>query len=207
MIPDEKPFSQACEENKRVILEVTAPLFESARRLLEIGSGTGQHAAFFAAAMPHLTWQSSDISQHLPGIRRWIADAHRPNLPPPLELDVLHHWPTDTFDSSFSANTAHIMSMPAVAAMLTGVGHVLEPGGAFALYGPFNYDGQYTSQSNADFDVWLKRRDPRSGIKAFETVDTLARANGLAFEADHPMPANNRILVWRRTIDTSRGQA
>jgi len=112
----------------------------------------------------------------------------------------MHHWPNDAFDGIFSANTAHIMSTPAVAAMLTGIGRVLEPGGAFALYGPFNYDGRYTCQSNADFDVWLKRRDPDSGIKAFEAVDTLARANGLSFEADHPMPVNNRILVWRRSL-------
>ncbi len=198
MFADQKPFSQACEENKQAILDVIAPLFSSTRDLLEIGSGTGQHAVFFAAMMPHLIWQTSDQAEHLDGIRRWLDDAPSPNLPPPLELDVLQDWPGGTFDGIFSANTAHIMSGPAVTAMFARVGRILEPDGTFALYGPFNYDGRYTSQSNADFDLWLKRRDPDSGIKAFEAVDALARENGLSFEADHPMPVNNRTLVWRR---------
>lgn len=200
MFPNEKPFSEACEENKQPILQVIAPLFATTRRLLEIGSGTGQHAACFAAAMPHLEWQTSDVEQHLDGIRRWIADTQCSNLPPPLALDVLSDWPDGPFDGLFSANTAHIMSAAAVAAMFAGAGRVLEPGGAFALYGPFNNGGRYTSPSNAEFDVWLKRRDPASGIKDAEALDALARANGLSFEADNPMPVNNRILVWRRAL-------
>lgn len=193
-----KPFSQACEENKIPILGVLRGYLANARTVLEIGSGTGQHAVFFAAAFPHLVWQASDVPGYLPGIRAWIEEAGLPNLSPPFALEVTGGpWPEDRFDAIFSANTAHIMSETEVAAMLRGLPKVLTLGGTFALYGPFNYGGRYTSESNARFDTWLKANDPRSGIKDFEWLDELAREGGLRLLADHEMPVNNRTLVWR----------
>ncbi len=193
-----KPFSEACEENKQPILQVIHPLFQAVRSLLEIGSGTGQHAVHFAAAMPGLTWQTSDCAENLPGIRAWRAEAGLDNLPEPIELDVQGRWPEQTFEAVFSANTTHIMSWPQVEAMFQGIGRILQPGGVFALYGPFNYRGDYTSESNRRFDQWLHARDSQSGIRDFEALEALALEQGLSFSADIEMPVNNRILVWRR---------
>ncbi len=194
----DKPYSQACDENRAPLREVLSQHLGAAKSLLEIGSGTGQHAVYFAAAFPHLIWQSSDVGENLPGIRLWLDDAGLPNLPPPLILDVTGPWPQGRFDAVFSANSAHIMSESKVAAMFRGVPRVLVPGGTFALYGPFNYAGAFTCESNARFDGWLKARDPRSGIKDFERLDDLARERGLILVRDHEMPVNNRTLVWRR---------
>lgn len=194
----EKPYSEACEENKRPILGVIGPLFRDARRLLEIGSGTGQHAVFFAEAMPHLLWQTSDCMPYLPGIHAWLDEAALPNLPPTLPLNVLGRWPEKPFDAVYSANTAHIMSEREVAAMFAGVGSVLVEGGYFALYGPFNIGGRFTSESNARFDAMLRSRDPEMGIRDLELLIALGRDNALELIADHPMPVNNRTLVWQR---------
>jgi len=196
-----KPYAEACDRNKQPILEVLRAEFAAARRVLEIGSGTGQHAVFFAAELPHLCWLSSDRAENLPGIRAWLDEAGLANALGPIELDVLGVWPAQRFDAVFSANTAHIMSWPAVEAMFRGVGERLEPGGRFALYGPFRYGGRHTSDSNAQFDRWLKARDPDSGVRDFERLDALARDNGLAFARDHAMPANNRLLVWERPLE------
>lgn len=195
-----KPFSQACENNKRPILAVLEGAFAQAGSVLEIGSGTGQHAAFFAGALPWLAWQPSDRAENLPGIRSWCDAAGLSNLRSPLELDVeAAPWPVEAADAVFSANTAHIMSWTAVERFFAGVGTLLPPGGVFCLYGPFNYGGRYTSASNAQFDAWLKERDPLSGIRDFEALEALASRAGLVFAADNPMPANNRTLVWRKT--------
>jgi len=198
MHPNQKPFSQSCDENRDPILKVLAPLLSGATRLLEIGSGTGQHAVYFAGRLPHLTWQTSDLAENLPGVRLWLAEAGLPNLPPPLELDVTRPWPVAAYDAAFSANTAHIMGEAEVAALFAGLPGVLAPGAPFALYGPFNYGGLYTSDSNARFDQWLKARDPASGIKDRDDLAALGETNGLLLEADHPMPCNNRTLVFRR---------
>jgi cyclopropane fatty-acyl-phospholipid synthase-like methyltransferase len=198
MYPIDKPYSEACEENKRPILGVIAPVFRDARLLLEIGSGTGQHAVFFAAAMPDLVWQTSDCEHHLPGIRAWLDDAALPNLPPSLLLDVTGPWPHQGFDAVFSANTTHIMSEPEVEAMFRGIGRVLAEGCHFALYGPFNIGGRYTSESNARFDAMLRSRDPAMGIRDLDLLTRFGRENGLELIADHPMPANNRTLIWQR---------
>ena len=171
--------------------------FRHTRRVLEIGSGTGQHAVHFARHLPHLHWQSSDRRQNHASINAWIAESGLENLSAPFDLDVTAQpWPGQTFDGVFSANTAHIMHWPAVCCMFTGVGRLLEDGGVFCLYGPFNYHDTYTSPSNARFDGWLKDRDPDSGIRNFEDLDALARAAGLQLRADHEMPVNNRLLVW-----------
>jgi cyclopropane fatty-acyl-phospholipid synthase-like methyltransferase len=196
----DKPFSEACEQNRAPIETVLAQyLTANGGTLLEIGSGTGQHAAAFAPRFPAWTWQASDLPANLPGIRLWLEEAAYPNLPPPLALDVTASWPNRHFDVVFSANTAHIMSTDEVEAMFRGLPLILAGGGLFLLYGPFNYGGRYTSASNARFDDWLRQRDPRSGVKDFETLDALARAAGLTLVRDHEMPANNRTLVWRCT--------
>ncbi len=194
----DKPFSPACERNREPILAVLRRHFAGTREVLEIGSGTGQHAAHFAAAMPWLTWQCSDRAEHLPGIRMWLEEAALPNAPLPLELDVAGPWPTQRYGAVFSANTLHIMGWPEVEAFFRGVSGALHETGILAIYGPFNYDGDYTSDSNRDFDAWLKARDPCSGIRDFEAVDALARGIGLQLLEDVALPANNRCLVWRR---------
>ena len=194
----EKPHSPACERNREPILAVLREHFAARRQVLEIGSGTGQHAVFFAAAMPWLRWQASDRAEYLPGIRAWLDDARLPNTPAPLELDVLAAWPALDVDAVFSANTLHIMGWDGVQALFEGVGKLLaDSGDTLIVYGPFNYGGAYTSDSNRQFDAWLKARDPRSGIRDFEAVDALAEAAGLRLLADIEMPANNRCLVWR----------
>ncbi|WP_295882459.1 DUF938 domain-containing protein [uncultured Thiohalocapsa sp.] len=198
----DKPYSPACDENKAPILAVLTPLFADRRHVLEIGAGTGQHAVHFAPALPHLTWQASDIAAHLPGIARWLSEANLPNLPAAIALDVDGRWPQpDTrlpFDAVYSANTAHIMSWAQVERLFAGVGALLPAGAPFALYGPFSYGGRHTSQSNADFDRMLRARDPLSGVRDLDDLSRIADAAGLALEDDIAMPVNNRTLVWRK---------
>ena len=196
----DKPFSTACENNKGPILAVLRRYLTAPATVLEIGSGTGQHSVHFGAALPQVTWQTSDLPANHAGIRAWLDEAGLPNVLPPLKLDVAGgSWETGPVDAVFSANTAHIMHWPVVVAMLAGVGRLLPADGLFMLYGPFNYDGRHTSESNARFDLSLRMNDPGMGIRDFEAVrDELARA-GLALEADHEMPANNRLLVFRRS--------
>jgi len=194
-----KPFSEACEQNKQPILAVLQQHFADVHRVLEIGSGTGQHAVFFAAQLPHLQWLTSDVSELHAGIDAWLAEARLPNVSHPLELDVNQpDWPVEYIDAVFSANTVHIMDWPSVENMFAGIGRVLQSQGVFCLYGPFNYHGSYTSDSNARFDMWLKQRDPRSGIRDFEALNDLAHQHGMRLCADHVMPTNNRTLVWEK---------
>lgn len=193
-----KPFSEASERNRAPILGVLQRVFADRRHVLEIGSGTGQHAAYFAPGLPHLVWQPSDVAEHLPGIRAWVDEAAAPNLRPPLALDVDGTWPALDADAVFSANTCHIMAWPQVENMLRGVGQLLPMGGLFCLYGPFNYGGRFTSDGNARFDAMLRARDPQSGLRDAEAVTALAERNGLSPVEDNAMPANNRLLVFRR---------
>ncbi|WP_036165740.1 DUF938 domain-containing protein [Noviluteimonas dokdonensis] len=193
-----KPFAPACERNRDPILAVLRTQFADRRNVLEVGSGTGQHAVHFAAAMPWLTWQCADLAPQLPGIRQWLDEAGLPNTPPPLALDVCGPWPTGPYDAVFSANILHIVGWPGVEAFFAGVGRALGDAGMLVVYGPFNAGGTYTSESNRDFDAWLKARDPRSGIRDVEAVQTLAAQTGLHAVDDVAMPANNRCLIWRR---------
>jgi SAM-dependent methyltransferase len=195
-----KPYSEACDQNREPILEVIRPLFATTRLVLEIGSGTGQHAVYFARHLPRLTWVPSDRAQYLPGIRAWIDEASPTNLRLPLELDVgSGAWPLEEpVDGVFSANTTHIMHWPEVETLFALVGTHLAPGGRFALYGPFNYGNHFTSPSNARFDAWLKSRDPDRGIRNFEDLQCIAETAGLTLEQDYAMPANNRILCWHK---------
>lgn len=195
-----KPYSESCEQNRAPILAVLQRELADKKRLLEIGSGTGQHAVYFAAEFPHLQWQTSDVADMHPGIHAWLQDAGLSNVLPPLPLDVCSDtWPDGSYDAVFSANTAHIMSWPQVECFIRGVGKLLVSGGVFALYGPFNYGGRYTSDSNARFDEWLKARDPLSCVRDFEALEELAGNAGLVLKSDYEMPANNRILVWTKS--------
>ncbi|MEZ5480177.1 MAG: DUF938 domain-containing protein [Thiolinea sp.] len=194
-----KPFSESCVQNREPILAVLKPLLADSQAVLEIGSGTGQHAVYFAPELPHLRWQTSDVAEHLPGIRQWLAEAALPNLPEPLQLDVLQpHWPDVNVDAVFTANSLHIMNWAMVQACFAGVGELLQPGGRFIAYGPFNYGGQYTSPSNARFDQWLARQGRGSAIRHFEDLQQLAQAAGLQLYEDFAMPVNNRILCWEK---------
>jgi cyclopropane fatty-acyl-phospholipid synthase-like methyltransferase len=196
-----KPFSEACEQNKHPILVVLQQYFADVQSVLEIGSGTGQHAVFFAAQLSHLQWLTSEVTELHAGIRAWLDEVDLPNVSQPLALDVNQaNWPVDQVDAVFSANTVHIMGWPSVENMFAGIGRVLQTEGVFCLYGPFNYEGNYTSDSNARFDMWLKQRDSRSGIRDFEALNILAQQHGMAFLADHVMPANNRTLVWEKIV-------
>jgi SAM-dependent methyltransferase len=209
--------SEACERNKGPILEILASAFARSRNVLEIGSGTGQHAAHFAAHLPHLIWQPTDTGDYLPGLRERIATerlarkppagAHEgtPNLRPPLELDVRHQpWPVAPVDAIFTANTLHIMGWAAVQDLFRGVGTVTSAPAVVCIYGPFRYGGRYTSASNAEFDRFLRARDPESGIRDFEEVNTLSSLNGLSLLADHAMPANNQLIIWHKRALSSQ---
>ncbi len=192
------PCSEACERNKRPILERLAVHLADCTRVLEIGSGTGQHALYFAAALPQLVWQTSEMPGQLDGVHARLAGHPQTNVCAPLELDVSGAWPAGQWDGVFTANTLHIMSWESVCRLFDGLRDALLVGGVLAIYGPFNYAGKYTSESNAAFDGWLRTRDPLSGIRDVEAVHGLAASVGLLPLADHALPANNRLLVWRR---------
>jgi len=193
-----KQYSAACDQNKDPILKVIKPLLLNAKSVLEVGSGTGQHCVYFAKELPHLTWQASDQAMYLPSVSAWIDEAGLANTPKALELNVDLNWPDDTYQAIYSANTVHIMSWEMVLNFFKGVGQALEKDGVFILYGPFNYSGQYTSQSNADFDLWLKGNNPLSAIRDFDRLDELAKLHNLILTDDIEMPANNKILVWKK---------
>ena len=186
-----KPFSEASERNRAPILAILKRVFADRKRVLEIGSGTGQHAAYFAPELPHLVWQASDVAANLPDIREWVS------TPPPIELDVDKPWPQVDADAVFSANTCHIMSWPQVERMFAGIG-AMTGVRTVCLYGPFNYGGKHTSESNARFDAMLRTRDPASGLRDFEAIRGLARRAGLTLAEDNAMPANNRLLVFQK---------
>ena len=194
-----RPYSEACDRNRDPILEVIRPWLSERGAVLEIGSGTGQHAVYFAEKLPHLLWHTSDREENHAAIGLWLGEAGLANVRPPLSLDVAaDSWPELAVDAVFSANTAHIMHWREVEALFSGVGSLLPEHGVFLLYGPFNYRGRYTSDSNECFDGWLKARDPLSGIRDFEEVDRLARQAEMVLREDAAMPANNRLLVWEK---------
>lgn len=191
-----RPFAQSAEENKQAILQALRPYLKG--RVLEIGSGTGQHGAYFASQMTQLHWQPSDLQSSHAGIRAWIDAAGLDNLSQPLLLDVLDNWPAELYDTIYTANTFHIMDDNAVARCIEGCGACLQAQGHLAVYGPFNYQGRFTSDSNARFDAMLRSTGQGGGIKDFEWLDILAQAAGMKLEADIEMPANNRSLIWKK---------
>ena len=193
-----KRFSDACERNREPILAILRRVFAGRASVLEIGSGTGQHAAYFAPALPNLAWQPSDVAENLPSIRIWREEAQTPRLLEPIELDVDRPFPVVEADAVFSANTCHIISWTQIERMFGAIETLLPSGGVLVLYGPFHYGGKPTSPSNAEFDQWLRNRDPKSGVRDFEAIAALAQRHGMVLKEDNGMPANNRLLVFQR---------
>jgi hypothetical protein len=197
-----KPYSQACENNKAPILAILKEVFTEPTTVWEIGSGTGQHACYFAKELPHLIWQPTDVSDNLTGINAWREESQLPNLNAPIALEITTdtRWPHDAgIDAFFTANTLHIMSWEKGQILFDCLGNCLNPLAKACIYGPFNYQGKYTSDSNAQFDGWLKNRDSLSGIRDFEAVLELAECAGLELLKDNAMPANNRLLVFQKS--------
>ena len=193
-----KPYSEACEKNKEPILTVLKEIFSERKRVLEIASGTGQHAVHFGRDMPHLIWQTSELAQNLSGIQAWLDEAQLGNVIAPLALDVNDtHWPITKVDAIFNANTVHIISWLEVERLFAHIARVIAPGGCVCFYGPYNYGRQFTSDSNARFDDWLKSRNPASGVRDFEKINELAASHDLKLQQDISMPSNNRMLVWQ----------
>jgi len=198
--------SEACERNKGPILAVLRTELAACTRVLEVGSGTGQHAVHFAAGMPQLAWQPSELPENLASLGERIALEGGANLRPPVALDMrAHPWPLGPVDAVFTANTLHIACWDAVCAFFRGAAAVLTPAGVLCVYGPFRFAGRHTSDSNAAFDHYLRQRDPASGVRDFEALDRLASAHGLVLSANHGMPANNRTLVWRLGVECAHG--
>lgn len=193
-----KPYAASCDDNKDVILSLISPYLSHSKSVLEIASGTGQHAIYFAKALSHLTWQPSDLDINLKGITEWLDDAQLSNVLAPIALDVSLPWPIKHYDAVFSANALHIMSQTQVEDCFKGLGNVLKENSICLFYGPFNYKGEYSSDSNKRFDAWLKNNDPKSAIKDFEAICGLAKQQGLNLQNDHAMPANNRLLAFMK---------
>jgi cyclopropane fatty-acyl-phospholipid synthase-like methyltransferase len=193
------PFSEACERNKEPILAVLRKSFARRAAVLEIGSGTGQHAVHFAAQLTHLVWYPTEQLAYLPNLEARIKLEGTPNLRLPTLLDVRQAlWPVRKVDAAFCANTLHIMSWAEVTAMFRGLAATLTAGGMLCIYGPFRYDGRYTSDSNREFDHMLQERDPLSGLRDMRAITSLAAEYGIELEADHDLPANNRLLVFAK---------
>lgn len=193
------PVSAACERNKDPILRVLRECLAGRTQVLEIGSGTGQHAVYFARALRHLTWHPTEQLIYLDDLTERVKLEGPSNLSAPTLLDVRQAvWPLRSVDAMFTANTLHIMSWAEVTALFDGIGRVLAPGGVLSIYGPFRYQGRYTSDSNRDFDLMLQERDPLSGLRDITAVTALAAQYGLELDADHDLPANNRLLVFSK---------
>lgn len=200
----DKQFSQACENNKQPIGAVLVKYLIAAGKLLEIGSGTGQHAAHFAKLFPQIEWQPSDLTSSHPSIEAWRRDSGASNLRPVIELDIRQPPTMDTrFDYLYSANTLHIMAWETVTMLFQQLPRYLQPEALVFFYGPFKYQGAFTTDSNAQFDLWLKSRGEHQGIRDFEAIEALANEQGLQLLEDIAMPANNQLLVWRYSAASS----
>jgi len=195
----DRPHSPAAERNRGPILEVLRVWLPGSGRMLEIGSGTGQHATFFAPALPLWQWQPSEHPNQFPTLQAGLEGHAMENIERPVVLDVTGRWPEEKFDAVYSANTAHIMHFPAVEAMFAGVAGRLNSRGLFVLYGPFARSGRHNAPSNAEFDANLRARDPGMGIRDVEQLDLLAEECALERIAELRMPANNHILVFHKS--------
>lgn len=194
-----KPFAEACEINKHPILEVLRHYFTDPGLVLEIGAGTGQHAIHFASNLKHLIWWPSDLAVNLAGMQLWFDEVDLENLRAPMALDVcLNDWRHECVDYAYSSNTVHIMSWPQVVCLFELLAKAMHAGALFVLYGPFKYGDEHTSQSNYDFDLWLRARDPQSGVRDVYELQKLAAQNQIELIADKEMPINNRSLIWRK---------
>lgn len=195
-----KPMSPSCERNREPILKVLKDFITpNDRRLLEVGSGTGQHAVYFAPSFPYLEWHPTDKADTIKGIKHWMQEAHIPNIMAPVRLEIgKDDFPKLKFDVVFTANTFHIMHWKESKSFIKLLGHRLREGSRAIFYGPFKYSGEFTSPSNEAFDRQLKESDPLSGIRSFEDVNNAMIKNGFELIDDIEMPANNRILVYNR---------
>ena len=192
----DKPFSDYAERNSGPILDILVTEFAAASRVLEIGSGTGQHVVYFAPHFPRLSWQPTEQKENLQPLEARIRQEGGRQVLPPIQLDVRQAWPDHLYDAVFSSNTAHIMAWPEVCRMFAGVGARLRPAGTFCLYGPFNEEGRFTAQSNADFDKDLRQRDPNMGLRDVEALVSLAADHGMELHKQVKLPANNQLLVF-----------
>ncbi|MDH5632823.1 MAG: class I SAM-dependent methyltransferase [Gammaproteobacteria bacterium] len=196
---DKRRYAPACDRNREPILEVLRNALPASGSVLEVGSGTGQHAVWFAPVFPGLQWQPSDRVDNLDSIDAWREHENSANVLPAMELDLSRYaWPEQRYDAVVCINTIHIVSWELVQALIAGAGRSLRPGGVFYVYGPYRYRDRPLEPSNENFDQWLKDRDPLSGIREFETINDLAGIAGLEFVEDRSMPANNQSIWWRR---------
>ncbi len=200
MSETEKPFAPACERNQAIILEVLQRVLRPTdKNILEIGSGTGQHAVYIGEKLPDIIWQTSDVKNNHTGIRMWLEEKKLDNVRPPVEYEIgRSKWPVKNIDLVFSANTIHIISETLVKQMIQDLGQHLLLGNRVLFYGPFKYQGDFTSESNAEFDVWLKEQDPLSGIRDFELIDDTLNTYGFELVEDIQMPAHNQFLVFEK---------
>ncbi len=192
-------YSPAAEKNKTPVLEVLRERLAPTARVLEVGSGSGQHALHFTEALPELRWQPTEHPAVMPALEANLGAAGREAILPPLALDLAaDSWPIGPFDGVYAANVMHIVSVPLGEALLRGAASVLGEGGQLLLYGPYRFGGAFTTESNAEFDQWLKARDPASGVRDFEAAAAAAEAVGLVFADNRAMPSNNQLLCFRR---------
>jgi len=200
-----KQFAPACERNWRPILDVLREILPQRGRVFEIGSGTGQHIVYFARHLPGLTWQPSDVHTNLSSIEAWRREACLENIEPALALDLyVDDWSIAAVDCVISINTLHIVSWEGVERLIRKASALLPVGGLLYVYGPFRYADWPLEPSNLEFDRWLKRRDPRSGIRDIVAVDRLAQDADLEMEGDRVMPANNRSIWWRKLVRSKK---
>lgn len=204
---DGRQFAPATARNREAILEILKDELPSKGTLLEIASGTGEHGHYFTPHFPNLTWQPTDyLSENLSSISAWQAYETRGNFLPPKVLDATSTiWPVEDTDyphknitAIFNANMIHIAPWQVCVGLFEGAGRVLETGGLLFLYGPYKINGAHTAPSNADFDAWLKNRDPDFGVRDLEAVSDLGQANGLSHSKSLPMPANNFIQIFKK---------
>lgn len=192
-----KQNAPSCERNKQPILDVITPYLAKASKVLEIGSGTGQHAVFFAENLPHLIWQTSDVAENHNSINAWITESTLSNIQSPVEFMLGRDpWPSINVDAVFTANTTHIMQPQEAKTMMELVAKQLPKGGVFCQYGPMKVNGEFTSDSNQAFDQKI-RSEGRGGIRDIEELKEWAV--GMQLSEVHSMPANNFLLVWCKT--------
>lgn len=196
------PYSAAADRNKEAIGDAMESLFNAATTVLEIGSGSGQHAVYLCRRFSHLQWQATEQSQYLESLQAALSAAALSNIQKAFELQVTAVAGSDIAGSNYSlvysANTAHIMGFDQVPSLFAVAGQCLHADGCFALYGPFSENGQHNSDGNRDFDASLRSQDPGMGIRDIEALEEFASRAGLALTEQISMPANNRILLWRK---------
>ena len=192
-------YSQAAENNKVPIADIMGRHLPADAFVLEIGSGAGQHALHMTHAFPGITWLPSEQEAVVPILRANLALYESNNIQPPLVLDLADFtWSGDRVDAVYAANVMHIVSESLGERLVQLAAEALKPLGLLVLYGPYKYNGQFTTESNASFDQWLKDRDPASGIRDFEALMATAKCTGLTLTQDHAMPANNQMLIFER---------